>query len=411
MGIPQKVGYNTLCQLVGKFVSALSTFLILGLVARRFGESGIGEFTLVLSYTALFYLISDFGLNAVTVKKMVADKKKAAFYFGNLLGLRIVFAIFLIVVALLVSRLLPYSKTFKLGVILTSLSILTQSIFTTSNAFFQSRLRYDFSVLASSLSSFTTVVLVFLFSQRGFALINLLLAYPIGGVVMAIVSLSLIHYSLFIIRPAFDFRFWRALFLTTLPLALTLIVDLLHFKIDTFLLAYLRPIKEVGVYNLAYKIFENILVFPVFFINSIYPILVKNHTQGVKKFKSTVKTALIFLLTVSFLISVFSFFLAPLIIRFLAGGGFLGSILTLRVLSLSLPAFFTTALLMWVLITVGEQWLLFKIYFLAMVLDLVLNLVFIPKFGFLASAVTTGVTEGLVLALEGWFVFRLLQTR
>lgn len=409
MDLRRKIGYNTLCQLFGKFVSALSTFLILALVARRFGEAGTGEFTLIFSYTALFYLISDFGLNAVAVKKMVADKKKSAFYFQNLLGLRIVFGLFLIAFAVLFSRFLPYSKTFKLGIILTSLTILTQSIFTTSNALFQSRLRYDLSVLASSLGSLTTVFLVFLFTQKELSLVNLLLAYPIGGIAMAAGSLFLVYSSLFLVRPAFDFKFWRILFLTTLPLSLTLVVDLLHFKIDTFILAYFRPITEVGTYNLSYKVFENILVFPVFFVNSIYPFLIENHTRGVQKLRTMVKKSLLFLLFVAFLISLFSFLFSPFIIRLLAGGGFSDSVLTLRILSFSLPAFFVTALLMWVLITLGKQWLLFKIYFLAMVLDLVLNLIFIPKYGFLAAAVTTGATEALVLILEGYFVWKFLK--
>lgn len=421
MNLPKKIGYNTLCQLFGKFVSALSTFLILALVARRFGEAGTGEFTLILSYTALFYLISDFGLNAIVVKKMVAEKKKSAFYFQNLLGLRIVFSLFLIVVAVLTSRFLPYSRTFKLGVILTSLTILTQSIFTTANAFFQSRLRYDLSVLASSLGSLVTVSLVFLLLQTSFSLLNLLLAYPIGGIAMAVISLFVIsakggpalggHYLQLTIRPAFDFRFWRALLLATLPLSLTLIVDLLHFRIDTFLLAYFRPITEVGTYNLAYKVFENILVFPVFFVNSVYPFLIENHTQGVQKLRAIIKKSLFFLIAVSVLGSLFLVFFSPLVIRLLAGGGFSNSVLTLRILSFSLPAFFATALLMWVLITLGKQWLLFRIYFIAMILDLVLNLIFIPKYGFLAAAVTTGATEGLVLILEGFFVWKFLSPK
>jgi len=409
MSLPKKIGYNTFCQLFGKAVSALSTFLVLGLVARRFGEAGTGEFTLVLSYTALFYLISDFGLNAVTVKKMVAKKEKAPFYFQNLLGLRIVFGLFLILTALFISRFLPYSKTFKLGVILTSLTILTQSIFTTSNALFQSRLRYDLSVLASLFGSLVTVFLAFVFTYQKLPLINLLVAYPLGGAVMATISLFTINYLQFSIHPLFDFRFWRTLVFATLPLALTLIVDLLHFKIDTFILAYFRPITEVGVYNLAYKIFENILVFPIFFVNSIYPLLIEDHMQGVQKLRLSIKKSLFFLLTVSVLSSLCCVLCSPFIIRLLAGKGFSGSVLTLRILSFSLPAFFTTCLLMWVLITLGKQWLLFKIYFLAMILDLISNLLFIPKYGFLAAAVTTGVTEGLVLILEGWFVLRFLN--
>lgn len=408
MSLSRKIGYNTLCQLLGKLASALATFFVLGLVARRFGEEGTGEFTLVLSYVALFYLFADFGFNAVVVKKMVAKKERAAFYFRNLLGLRIVWAGILIFLALFISRLLPYSVVFKSGVLLTLLTILTQAIFTTGNALFQSRLRYDLSALASSLGSVTTLFLVVFLIFKKLPWVKVLIAYPLGGLVMAAASLFIISRLQFIILPRLDIRFWRSLFGATLPLALTLVVDLLHFKIDAFLLAYFRPMTEVGVYNLACKIFENILVFPVFFINSVYPILVKDRTRGIKTLRLRVKKAFRLLLLTA-MISLFGLlFFAPLVIQLLAGGGFGGSVLTLRILSFSLPAFFVTALLMWVLITLGKQWLLFRIYSLAMVLDLVLNVVFIPKFGYLAAAATTGVTEGLVLFLEGYFVWKFL---
>jgi O-antigen/teichoic acid export membrane protein len=415
------IGKNTLAQVIGKIITAGTTFLVLAMVARRFGEAGTGEFTLILSFTALFYLIADFGLNAFTVKRMVTESKKAPFYFSNLLGLRLCWSFLLVILAILISRFLPYSRTFKFGVLVACLTIVTQAIVTTANVFFQSRLRYDQSVFASALGSLTTVFLVYLFNQRNFSLVNLLFAYPIGGLVMTMISLFIIsttggfapggRYSLFIIRPAFNLSFWRNLFLSTLPLSLTLLVDLVHFKIDAFVLAFFRPITEVGNYNVAYKVFENILVFPVFFVNSLYPFLIKKYTGGLNKLAFSIKKAGLFLFLVSILCLLFLVIFAPIIIHVLTGRGFENSILALRVLALTLPPFFITALLMWVLITLGRQWLLFKIYTIAMILDLILNLVFIPKFGFLAAAVVTGGTETLLLILEVFFVLKLLNKR
>lgn len=429
------VGKNTLAQILGKVITAGTTFLVLAMVARKFGEAGTGEFTLVLSFVALFYLIADFGLNATVVKKMVAEREKAFFYFSNLLGLRLFWSLFLVILAILISRVLPYSETFKLGILISCLTIVTQAILTTSNAFFQSQLRYDQSVLVSSLGSLTTALLAYFFIQKEFSLIALLLAYAIGGIVMAVATLFVIRYSLpaparpagggparqcqssaggrqaglLMVRPAFDLFFWRSLVLSTLPLSLTLIVDLFHFKIDSFILAFFRPISEVGVYNVAHKIFENILVFPVFFVNSLYPLLIKDYTGGLKKLTVLVKKAGFFLFLVSLVVLLVLFICAPLIIRVLTGGGFEWSTLVLRILILSLPAFFTTALFMWVLITLGKQWLLFKIYSVAMILDLILNLLLIPRFGFIAAAITTGTTEGLVLILEGYFTLKFLN--
>ena len=411
MVLSKKTAQNTFWQLLGKLVSALATFLILGLVARRFGEEGTGEFTLVLAYVALFYLLADFGFNAVVVKKMVAQKEKAVSFFRNLLGLRFVWAGALIVLALAVSRILPYSPFFKLGVLLTLATIFTQAVLTTSNAFFQFRRRYDLSVLASSLGGLTVLFLASGLIFKGVSLVQVLVAYPVGGAVMAAGSLVVIRRFQLAVSPRLDASVWRSFFKATFPLALTLIVDLLHFKVDAFLLAYFRPMTEVGIYNLAYKIFENILVFPVFFVNSVYPDLVTGHLQGIQNLRLMTAKALRFLVLVSLVISLGLLIFSPLAIRLLAGRGFAGSVTPLRLLSFSLPAFFVTALLMWVLITLGQQWLLFRIYLLAMILDLGLNLIFIPRFGYLAAAAITGITEGLVLFLESFLVWKFLNQR
>ena len=59
-----QVSQQTFWQLLGKAITSLATFIILGMVTRAYGEAQTGVFTLALTYLAFFYLISDFGINA-----------------------------------------------------------------------------------------------------------------------------------------------------------------------------------------------------------------------------------------------------------------------------------------------------------------------------------------------------------
>ena len=68
MKILAKITSQTLWQILGKVVTTLSTFIILGLVARNYGEEGTGVFTLALTYLAIFYIFADFGFNAHVLK-------------------------------------------------------------------------------------------------------------------------------------------------------------------------------------------------------------------------------------------------------------------------------------------------------------------------------------------------------
>ena len=158
---------------------------------------------------------------------------------------------------------------------------------------------------------------------------------------------------------------------------------------------------EVGLYGFAYKLFEFVLVIPTFFMNSVYPFMVLkvNREAGIMSHElaNLGKKSFLFLLPASIFTLLVMWFLAPFItwIR----PEFSGSVEAVRILALGIPFFFLTSLTMWILITLKQQKLLAFIYAFSMLVNIGLNLVFIPAHGFLAAAWTTVISEGIVLLL------------
>jgi O-antigen/teichoic acid export membrane protein len=87
--------------------------------------------------------------------------------------------------------------------------------------------------------------------------------------------------------------------------------------------------------------------------------------------------------------------------------------LPFRILLLSLPFFFTTSFLQWTLITLGKQKYLMIVYFFSTLLNIVLNVIFIPQFSYVACATITVVSEGIVFAflLGALFKYRIISER
>ena len=54
---------------------------------------------------------------------------------------------------------------------------------------------------------------------------------------------------------------------------------------------------------------------------------------------------------------------------------------------------------MWVFISRGKAWILVGIYAVGMLCNVLLNLVFIPRFGYIAASVLTGLSEAIILAM------------
>lgn len=408
------VAANTVSQLTGKIIGAGTTLVISIFLAKKFGVAGYGDFVKVTTYIAFFFLLADFGLNAVYLQKQKSPDALPALF-----GIRIISAIFLMFLALAILSFLPrgdtqgYTGIVRLGIILFSPAIFFQACITTANAVFQKHLRYDLAAVALGVGSILSV-----------AVLYLLLRVPSSAVTVG--SLTLIAGSLSTCLVALFFakrleKFFRlslspasmgTLFIAAVPLGLTLLFNLVYGHVDSIILTLTRTTTEVGVYGLAYKVFEIALVFPTFFLNAVYPVMLKEISDEreviSEKFISIVKKSFIFLLLISCLLSLILWFTAPFLTTIQPG--FAASIPALRVLSLSLPFFFVSSLSMWALIAIGKQMLLVFIYGGAMIVAIILNAWLIPIFGYMAAAWITVISEGGVLLLSGFLLTQTLST-
>lgn len=386
------IAWNTVSQVFGKIIGAGTAFVVSFFVARNFGAVGYGEFTKITTYVAFFFLVADFGLNAVYLQQKTP--------FRTLLSLRILGGIFLIFLSLAILAFLPqgesqgYTRFVRLGIILFSPAIFFQGLITTANAIFQKELRYDFTTVTISVGSLVTLVAFFVFQN----VFGSILALTIGSVATSITGLFFVKRFV----DSYEIRFrvveLMKLFVPAIPLGLTLLFNLVYFHADSVILTISRSTAEVGIYGLAYKVFETILVLPTFFMNAVYPLMLKSE-NFTRLFKKS-----FFVLLITSLVSVIAVWLLSPLLVFIKDD-FEASIPALRVLSLGLPFFFLSSLIMWALIARKKQNALAIIYGSFMLGNILLNVRFIPIFGFMAAAWITVISEFIVLAVS-WFVLK-----
>lgn len=392
MDVLKKIFKQTSYQFLGKVITSLSTFIILGIVARNYGEKGTGIFTLALTYLALFYLIADFGFNAHVLKKIQVDFSDVKKGWHKLFGTRLVWSAILVVIATLLLPLLPFAgPEFNKAVMLGAVAIIGSGIFVTCNLIFQSKLRYDLSVLASGFGTAISLLIFIYLSSIKVEVPFLLLAHGLGWIVISVTALILVKRYFNSIFPLFDLSYTKSLVKESWPIAATLALNVVYFRIDSFLIAYFKGVSDAGIYNVAYSVFQSALVFPSFIMNAYYPLMLRS-------FKG-IKMVGIGLLVLAFLGLGFAYLLAPQIIELLTGSGFVGSIQSLQILSLGFPAFFISALLMWVMVTRGLYKRMLLIYTIGLVINFVLNFIYIPQYSYLGASWVTVISEYLILGL------------
>jgi O-antigen/teichoic acid export membrane protein len=293
-----------------------------------------------------------------------------------------------------------YSVMVKLGIILYSPTIIFTALINSANALFQTNHRYDLSAIASvvgSLCSFILVWAVIYMMLPTVAIIGGIAALDIGLCISAASALFLARRYM-IWSPIKNLSEIKKLFIWGIPLGVTLICNVLYFRADSFILTLTRTTTEVGLYGFAYKIFEFILVIPTFFMNAVYPFLIKTNGTSRKTFLSlSLKSGLV-LLIISVMATIGVWVASPLVT--VVKPEFGGSIVALKILALGFPFFFLSSLTMWILVTLNKQILLLLIYVISMVVNIVSNIWFIPTFGCVAAAWITGISEMLVLILS-----------
>jgi len=402
-----KIASNTIYQIIGKVVSMSITMLAVMIITRTYGKEGYGAFSLMQTFPALFFVIVDFGINAIAARELSKDWSKANKYLGNIVLIRLLFSFLLVLLISISLSFFPYSADLKLGIRLSLLLLCTQSLFTTANIFFQVKLKYSYSTISYTLGYFVILALVLILSYFKVDIKWVNFSYVIGGIVTFLMCLKFIKKLGLELSFSVDKDLWKYLILSSLPLGIMFCFSQISFKQDSLMISVMKlptsyglnNTESVAIYALAYKVFEVLLVIPTFFMNSAYPVLVRHMMEGKEKLKHTFSNVILFLFCSGALIGLLGVVASPIAIRIIGGEGFNQSVLALRILSSGLVVFYLTQPISWLIVTLGYQSRLPFIYFLSAIFNVVANILFIPKYSFYASAVITILTEIVILIL------------
>jgi O-antigen/teichoic acid export membrane protein len=404
----RSLSINTFMQFLVRIISSTSTLFTTLFITYFLGLEAVGSFTKVVAFVSLFYIFIDFGFNSIFLKKYFKDFEQNL---GNLVVLRLGISIILIPIVASLAFILPhnnlagtgFSSIEKIGLFIYSFTLIATSLSNTLQALLQKRLSYSLSVFPSFVSSIF-LILVVLFSVYSGNFLLLFVAY--------ILSTSINTFFTYIAlkqRQAFTLQlhnlptFAKEMLYASWPLGLMLGFNLLYARADIFLLTFLKPTTDVGIYGISYRFFEITLAIPAFLANSTYPLLLK---EADDKKKYTAPFFKYFkLYAVLSLVAMIGIITLPPLIGFL-GKSFSLSVAPLQLLSLSLPFFFMTSLLQWHFLIKGKVKMLVPLYVFVLIINVLLNLYLIPQFSYNAAAVTTGVSEGLVFLFMLWYFKR-----
>ena len=314
----------------------------------------------------------------------------------------------IVVISLFLAYFLPYSSAIKTGIVISALAYVFSSGYSVLIGLFQKRLAMDKVAIGEFIGKIVQVAVIVLAVKYnlGFQAIiwTLLLNMVVSFLIVFIWSRWYIKFY-----PAFDFTVWKKFLKESYPVGISAVIVLAYFKLDTILLSILKTSADVGIYNAAYKVLENISFFPAMFVGLVMPIMSRYIFHERKKFELVAdKTFKVFLvITVPLFIG--TVFLAPSIIRLIGGAGFMEAVPVLRLLAAAIIFIFFGNFFTNVIIAGNLQKKLMGILLFCAIFNVSLNLILIPRYSYIGAAVTSSLTEGLVVLLSCFIAWKNLK--
>lgn len=401
----KKIGFNLGVQSIGKVISVLLGLFTIILITRYLGTSGYGIFVLSFAYVSFISVISDLGLQLAMVRDL-SQKDHNTDTYGTFLLLKI-FLIglgsFIGVVAL---YFFPYSSSEKVAICIAIVAVAISGLTNYGTAIFQSRIRLDLVTYIDVLSKLVSVLLIILFASKDLNIYYMVFAVLLGN----LVGLCITFFNL---RDKFSVKFKPKKVISvakaSIPIGVMSLIGLLYFKVDTILLSLLKSTEEVGIYNLSFKVLENFLVLWGFYMAIIFPMLSKHSgKKNSKKVLQLLDHSILISIILSTFIIVIVYVFAPYIVYILGGRTFTQSITVLRILIFSIPFLFLNSLFSDLCIAVRSTKFIFIGIGSSVVINIILNLIFIPTQGAVGAAYVT-VASAAILTVYSFIIVMVIK--
>lgn len=384
-------------------VVRLGLGLVVGvLIARTLGPAQFGLLSFVLAIVTVFGAVGTLGLESVTVRELVRDPTNRGQVLGTVFVLKLAGSAMAGVLVVLAAWLLrphePHVWRISLIVSLGQLFLAFDAI----DYVFQSRLQSRYSVLAKNAAFCLVAVVRVVLVVRRASLEAFVWATALEYVLAGVLLLGIWSRVDGLSPLRWEFRRDVAARLLRMSWALILsgLVIAIYLRIDQIMLAAMAGDVAVGVYSVAARLAEVWYFIPMALATSTLPALIESRERSSVEFTRRTERLFSFMVHLSVGVAIPMTLLARPVVLLLYGGAFAGSIAPLIVLA-------------WtgVFVSLGvarESWMLseglmthsFATTVWGAVINVILNLILIPRYGGLGAAISTLAAQIVAVSLS-----------
>jgi O-antigen/teichoic acid export membrane protein len=393
---------NSVALLVLDVLSKAIPLVVFPQMVRALGPSSYGKLGFATAVAGFFGLLASPGFSTYALREAAKDPARVPFLVRNVLGARIVFATasyFLLIAFALAFA--PQDFTTRLLIVLSGLLFLVNSI--DAQWVFTARSRMWMVTLRGTVGQVIYGGLILALVRRP----------SDAWIVPAASFLSVLAGTLLIWLPArreynipwpaISPNTWRSFLPICLIMGLASMMSMIYDQIDTVMLRYMRSETEVGLYVASYRMMTIAMSFTPILSQVFFPLLSEASGQDRANEQRYLRWLGQASVGLALPIATGGFILAEPLTRFVLGSQYAGAGTLFRWLMLTIVAGPLASYFGSQLIPIARE----KKYLVAVlsgaVVNVVLNIFLIPRYGAIAAAITTAISQLAVACMNFYF--------
>ncbi|WP_407424350.1 flippase [Methanobrevibacter sp.] len=394
--------------MVSQIIASVCAFIWTIVTAWYLGPSDYGIFGAAVSFAALFGIIIDFGLPTYIVRAISTDFENEHKYLDNAVSLKLFLSVLYILAVFSASVILGWQSKLITITLLVAFENLIKSYHALLFASFQAHEKMKYQAITNTILNVLTLIFIIIVTFTDFALVGIAFAYIIANFIALIYELYALKKHTILPKFSFDFSFYKVLLKAGLPFALTGLFYTIYYSIDLVMLNQFSTSYATGLYNSAYKLITVLTLFYTIYSSVVFPVMSKLFKEEKDLLKFSFVKSIKYLSLVTIPISVFTLFYGYDLIgiygaEYIEAGG------VLKILIWTVCFLFINGACSLVLNASHKEYSVTRIYTIAAVFNICLNLVLIPNFSVYGASIATVLSEILILILELYMLRKINQ--
>lgn len=389
---------NMSWMLISLIVVSVLSFIWTIVVAKYLGPSEYGIFGTAISFSSLFYVVSDLGIGTYIIRSISTDLENENKYINNAFSLSLFLSILYLIIVLIVLLVLGWDNLIIMACFLYAIVNVISRLVSVVVIPFQVHEQMKFQAINNIINNVSTFALLIIVIFTSLGLIGVLFAYIFSVLISFLYVFFTVRKHYFNIKFSFNLSCYKELIKCGIPFAIATVFGTIYFSLDMVMITQFVGTYDAGLYNAAYKLLSFLTLFYSIYGTVIFPVLNKLFKDSEELLRFSFVKSSKYLSAIAIPIAVFTCFYSYDIIS-IYGSEFINAGPILNILIWTIIFVFIDSNCGYVLNVMHKEYTLTVICGVAALLNIVLNLLLIPKYSYYGASVATVLSEVFVFVL------------